>query len=59
LGTDLSPVGRAAISPDGTRIAFVASNASVKQYLLTRRLDQPKSSVLDQSNSPPLLFARQ
>jgi serine/threonine protein kinase len=48
LGTDLTPISRAAISPDGTRIAFVGSDASGKRYLLTRRLDQPKASVLDE-----------
>jgi serine/threonine-protein kinase len=48
LGTNLTPIFQAAISPDGSRIAFAGSDAAGKGYLLTRRLDQPKASVLDQ-----------
>ena len=36
----------AAISPDGTRLAFVARGAAGKEQLATRRLDQAQATVL-------------
>jgi serine/threonine protein kinase len=48
LGTDLDARGRVAISPDGSRIAFVCRDASGNSHLFTRRLDQAKATVLDE-----------
>ena len=49
LGSDLDIRGRVAISPDGSRIAFVGRDANGKSSLLTRRLDQAKATELDDS----------
>jgi serine/threonine-protein kinase len=52
LSVDLGPdavLGErkwAAISPDGTRLAFVAQDAGGKELLATRPLDQPKAVLL-------------
>ena len=47
LGTDLDPGNRFAISPDGTRLAFIGMDANRNSTLFIRRLDQAKASVLD------------
>ncbi len=49
LGSRPGYRGRVAISPDGSRIAFVGRDATGKSSLLTRRLDQAKATVLDDS----------
>ncbi len=48
LGPDavLGPRSTAAISPDGTRLAFVSRGPSGKQQLATRRLDQENPTLL-------------
>jgi serine/threonine-protein kinase len=53
LGSDISlpppfstPLSTVVISPDGTRLAFVASSAGGTPRLFTRRLDQPKATEL-------------
>ncbi len=42
MGANLNVLGRVAISPDGSRIAFIGRVAEGKSALLTRRLDQTK-----------------
>ena len=49
LGPDVSLAGAAPamdLSPDGNRIAFISQGADGIRHLLTRRLDQPKATVL-------------
>ena len=40
-------LGRSAISPDGSRIAFIGMDANRNSTLFIRRLDRPKATVLD------------
>ncbi len=47
MGTEWEATGRAALSPDGSRIVFVGRDAAGKQALVTRRLDQARVIVLD------------
>ncbi len=49
LGTDLDPGSRVAISPDGSRIAFIGLDVNGNSTLFIRRLDQAKAIVLDDS----------
>src|SRR5579864_1220990 len=60
LGPELSlPAphqGSVAISPDGTRLAYVSSAPGGRPRVFTRRLDQPKATVLGGTEGAARLF---